>query len=101
MKTWIVVVCMLGAFLAPQGRKARGGDLPVLPQASLLVGTPPFFLMVTNAHESLRLQPEDQPETRDSASIYPSISHDGKVIAYARLKVGQPQRIVAISTYST
>lgn len=101
MKTWAAAVCMLGALLTPQGRKAPGDDVPILPRASLLVGTPPFFLMVTNAHESLRLQPEySQPETRDGTSIYPSISRDGKVIAYARLKAAQPQRIVAISTYS-
>ncbi len=67
----------------------------------MLIGTPPFFLMVTNAHENLRLQSEDgQPETRDGTPIYPSISRDGSVIAYARIKAGQPQRIVAISTYS-
>jgi len=57
--------------------------------------------MVTTVDKSVRLQPEyNQPETRSGRSIYPSISRDGKVVAYARVKVGQPQRIVAISTYS-
>jgi Tol biopolymer transport system component len=101
MKSWALLICVIGTLLSPQDRKASGDKLPILPGASLLVGTPPFFLIVTNTHENIRLQAEDPGVTRDSASIYPSISRNGKVIAYARLKASLPQRIVAISTYST
>src|SRR5947209_18370116 len=100
MKIWTIVVCML-ASLAAHDRRPPVNDMPVLPGASLLVGSPPFFLMVTNAHESLKLEPEyRQPDTRDSTAIHPSISRDGNVIAYARLKAAEPQRIVVISPYS-
>lgn len=84
-----------------KARKTSADDLPMLPRASLLIGMPPSFLMVTNERESLRLQPEyDQPESRSGKAIYPSVSNDGKVVAYARLKAGKPERVVAISTYS-
>src|SRR6266481_6492483 len=101
MKTYITLFFVLVVFPTAQSREVNGDNLPILPRASLLVGTPPFFLMVTNIRESIRLQPEyRQPDTNDSTSIYPSISRDGKVVAYARLKAAQPQRIVTISTYS-
>ena len=74
---------------------------PRLPNSSLLVGWSPFFLVVTNRREDVRLQPEyEQPDTRDSSSLFPSISRDGKTIAYARLKAARPRRMLAISTYS-
>ena len=70
------MVCML-ASLAAHDRRPPVNDMPMLPGASLLVGSPPFFLMVTNAHESLKLEPEyRQPDTRDSTAIHPSISRD-------------------------
>jgi Tol biopolymer transport system component len=104
MKIWVAVV--LAYLLSPaspqkiEPRDAYGNDLPIMAGASLLVGNPPFFLMVTNAHENLMLQREsNQPETRDGTSVYPSISRDGKTIAYARVKAGSPERILAISTY--
>src|SRR5260221_5435573 len=102
MKLYMVEMLALCMLLWPAiDAEPAGADVPVLPGASLLYGTPPFFLMVNNTHESVRLQPEDgQPETGDSTAIYPSISRDGKVIAYARLKASEPHRIVAISTYS-
>jgi Tol biopolymer transport system component len=77
------------------------GNLPRLSNASLLLGWPPSFLYVTNPHEDVRLQPEkEQPDTRDSSSLFPSITSDGTTIAYARLKAAVPERIVTISTYS-
>jgi Tol biopolymer transport system component len=95
----ICVMFLLGAM--PHMSKKIPGTLPRLSNASLLVGLSPYFLYVTNSLEDVRLQPEDeQPETRDSSSLFPSISSDGKTIAYARLKAGTPERIVAISTYS-
>jgi Tol biopolymer transport system component len=99
ISSMICVMCLLAA--TPNVSKRMPGDLPRLPNASLLLGWSPSFLYVTNPHEDVRLQPEgEQPETRDSSSLFPSISSDGKTIAYPRLKAGTPERIVAISTYS-
>jgi Tol biopolymer transport system component len=106
MRTSVVaiIVFVLAGFVSQKGATGKHSDegvLPRLPGASLLVGTPPFFLMVTASPESIRLQPEyEQPETRDGSAIFPSFSQDGKVIAYARVRIGGPQRVVAISTYS-
>jgi Tol biopolymer transport system component len=103
---WAAVLFLVASLLpgqdaVPRSQRNPGEALPMLRGASLLVGSPPFSLMVTNDQESLRFQPEqDQPETGDSTPIYASISRDGKVIAYARLKPSQGQRIVTISTYS-
>ena len=95
ISSMICVMCLLAA--TPNVSKRMPGDLPRLPNASLLLGWSPSFLYVTNPHEDVRLQPEgEQPETRDSSSLFPSISSDGKTIAYPRLKAGTPERIVAI-----
>jgi Tol biopolymer transport system component len=57
--------------------------------------------VITNPREDVRLQPEyKQSDTQDSSSIFPSISRDGKTIAYARLKDVSSGRKLAISTYS-
>jgi Tol biopolymer transport system component len=94
-----VLVLPLGGL--PNQRSGFGDGLPSLPNSSLLVGWSPFFLMVTSLREHIRLQPEsEQPEIRDATSLFPSISQDGKTIAYARVKANQPGRILAISTYS-
>lgn len=76
--------------------------LPRLPRASLLAGVCPFFLYVSHEHESLGLLPETGEWTNhgDQSPIYPSISRDGKIAAYAALRRGGPGRRVAISTYS-
>ena len=123
MRTWVVVVtyCVLGA-LVPIGAMAQikvvtknqQGYLDGLPRiagASLLFGTPPFYLYVTNAHEDILLQhddiwiqwilhKQDQPKPKYDERVYPSISRDGNTIAFARVKSSEHGRIVAISTYS-
>ena len=81
--------------------KGLDNDLPRLPRSSLLIGWPPFLLELVDADLVVKLQPEDgQTRTQDATSVYPSIAQDGKTVAYARLKAGQPGRILAISVYS-
>jgi Tol biopolymer transport system component len=114
MKRWVLAVALCGwGALASQNiasqdsqvavlKDPTGSNLPLVRGAALLMGDPPFFLMVTRTPESLRLQPEsNQPETRDGTSVYPSISRDGKTIAYGRVTAGSPRRILAIATYVT
>lgn len=101
LKTWAAVILTLSALTALMGNGVPHDDLPSFQGAALLVGTPPFFLVLTSPRGDMRLQPEqNQPETRQGAPIYPSISRDGKIIAYARLKRGMPERVVAVSTFS-
>jgi Tol biopolymer transport system component len=96
-----VLAAMLPLGATPRQQQPIVKGLPTLPNASLLVGWPPFFLVVTNPHEDARLQPESkQPDTQDSSSLFPSISRDGKTVAYARLKGVSTGRLLAISTYS-
>jgi Tol biopolymer transport system component len=67
----------------------------------LLIGSPPFFLMVNTPSRGLAIQPEHkQPETRDGTAIFPSVSRDGKLVAYARVRAAEPRRVLAVSTYS-
>lgn len=101
----MVMSCALGVLVSqgkvPGGRRGFTTGLPTLPNSSLLIGLPPFFLVLTNSHEVVRLQPEyGQPPTQDATSLYPSISRDGKMIAYARVKANQSGRVLAIATYS-
>jgi len=103
--TIIATLCVLGALLplgaASKEQKGFADGLPTPPNSSLLIGLSPFILEVANPREVVRLQPEyEQPETRDATALYPSISRDGKTIAYARVKDNRPGRILAISTYS-
>ncbi len=107
MRTWVAVVtfCVLGALApreaVPKEQKGQRDGLPHMAGASLLIGVPPYFLVVNNPHENIRLQPEySQPYPRNGGAIYPSISRDGKTIAYARVKSIEHGRVVAISTYS-
>ncbi len=66
-----------------------------------MVGTPPFYLRVTDAREDILLQTEkNQPGFSDGTQIFPSFSKDGKVIGFARVTAGSPYRRVAITTYS-
>jgi Tol biopolymer transport system component len=75
--------------------------MPGLPRATLLVGVPPFFLFLAHEHEKLKLVPEPaQPsQSGTQTEIYPSLSRDGKVAAYAAMRRGPGDR-VAITTYS-
>jgi WD40 repeat protein len=85
---------------AASERRLLDNSLPHLPNAVLLVGNDPFFLAITIAGEMWALQPEpSQPKTALYSAVYPSISRDGKLVAYGRLTNGNPRRI-AISTYS-
>jgi dipeptidyl aminopeptidase/acylaminoacyl peptidase len=75
--------------------------MPGLPRATLLVGVPPFFLYLAHEHENLRLLPEhcEPSNSGTQPEIYPSLSRDGKVAAYAAMRWG-PGDKVAITTYS-
>jgi hypothetical protein len=44
---------------ASKDQKVGGGHFPRLPEASLLVGNPLFYLMVTNDREDILLQTEN------------------------------------------
>ena len=99
----IILSVVLSLLLASSGPAAKDKEdfLPRMPGAALLIGSrTPEFLALTTPYQSLRLLPEPgQPETRDWAPIYATISKDGQTIAGARLKIGGPRR-VAIATYS-
>jgi Tol biopolymer transport system component len=86
---------------APDNLREPVKGIPRLVDASLLVGTSPFYLLVTNPREDILLQTEkSQPEFNDGTPIFPSFSKDGKVIAFGRITAGFPNRTVAITTYS-
>jgi len=95
-------VCREHDAASAQDWKPSTKGLPRLPRTSLLAGVCPFFLYVSHEHESLRLLPEpgEPGQSGDQSPIYPSISRDGKMVAYAGLRRGGPGRRVAISTYS-
>jgi Tol biopolymer transport system component len=105
MKISALAVLLL---LVPTSQMCRAGNhshadsaLPKIPEGSLLVGTPPYYLLVTRSHTLVKLQPEDaQQNIISTRYIYPTISRDGKVIAYARAQTSRPA-LVTISTYST
>ncbi|MGA3162362.1 MAG: hypothetical protein ABSC77_14235 [Terracidiphilus sp.] len=104
-RTTLITLCVLLALswqkAASKDQKGGGGHFPRLPEASLLVGDPPFYLMVTNDHEDTLLQTQNsQPGFSDGTQIFPSFSKTGKVIAFARVTAGSPHRTVAITTYS-
>jgi Tol biopolymer transport system component len=97
--TWSVVLLSQQSIISMS--KRFGDGLPRLPHSCLLIGLPPFFLELTGAQEVVRLQPEqEQPETRDATAVYPTLSRDGMVIAYARVVLSQYPRVVTVSTYS-
>lgn len=76
-------------------------SMPGLQRATLLVGVPPFFLFLAHEHEKLKLLPEpgEPSQSGNQPAIYPSLSRDGKVAAYAAMRRGPGNR-VAITTYS-
>jgi hypothetical protein len=74
-------------------------NLPRLPGAILLLGSPPFSLAVTTKEETKKLQDDAQT----IGSISPSISADGSIVASAHrisgyALTGGPRLMV--STYS-
>ena len=107
-KIWIVLL-VLGAMSGkcqdrdtaspafPEWKPSRK-NLPGLQRASLLAGVCPFFLYVSHDHGSLKLLPEpgEWKNVGDQSPIYPSISRDGKVVAYAALRRSTTGRRVAI-----
>jgi Tol biopolymer transport system component len=107
MKAWLflIPICLLPGVAsqvpAPDNLREPVKGIPRMVDASLLVGTPPLYLLVTNPREDILLQTENsQPEFNDGTPIFPSFSKDGKVIAFARVTAGFPYRTVAITTYS-
>src|SRR5258708_7942037 len=79
--------------------------LPKVPGAMLLVGYDPFSLVLTTETATIDLEPNPFHLARYGNPIYASMSRDGRLVAYARLKAltkdnSEARRIVAISTYS-
>lgn len=104
---WLVFGALHGACdgqraeFPASGKWERRKHMPGLPRATLLVGVPPFFLSLAHEHEKLKLLPEpgEPSQSGTQLAIYPSLSRDGKVAAYAAMRWGPGDR-VAITTYS-
>jgi Tol biopolymer transport system component len=77
-------------------------DFAQMPGAEFVIGSrSPSYLILSMPDRILRLLPEpNEQETRTWTPIYPSITRDGRTIAFARVKPGVAPRRVAIATYS-
>jgi Tol biopolymer transport system component len=96
-----IIAALLSLGVSNKQEKLGLKRLPRTPDSSLLIGWSPSLLAVTTAQETVRVQPEyEQVKSQDSSSFYPSISLDGKTLGYARMKAGNPERIVSIATFS-
>ena len=105
---WLVFGALHGACSGQKTEFPASGEwkrgrkhMPGLPRATLLVGVPPFFLSLAHEDEKLKLLPEpgEPSQSGNQPTIYPSLSRDGKVAAYAAMRSGPGNR-VAITTYS-
>ncbi len=74
--------------------QAKRDDLPRLPGAELLMGYPPYSLIVTTPTKTWKLQ-----EDKDDSAVNPSMSRDGMVIASGQVKGSNPRR-AAVATYA-
>lgn len=101
MRIWsafIPVVTALILLCSNRSMEGRGESIPRLPGAVLLLGYPPADLTVSTPEQTSKLQEEGS-----DGYVIPSISADGRVVASARLIVGDPPSSrprMVIATYS-
>src|SRR5579863_9055438 len=96
-KLTVMVLLLLGCSIHWLSFKveANKNDYTHLPGAFLLMGYPPYNLILTTSNNTLTIQ-----ESKTRASIYPSMSQNGMIIASAQTKGSEPYPKLVVATYS-
>lgn len=87
-RAWIAlsaVAFLLGSVLPLQARKR---ELPRLPNSTLLIGWPPFYLAITSNAQTWNVQDDPQSDWL----LTPSLSANATLVASAHPAVGEPPR---------
>jgi hypothetical protein len=98
LRRWSAIICAALCLGPAASLHAKKRELPRLPDSTLLIGWPPFYLALTAGDQTLQVQRDPHSDWY----VTPSLSADGSIVASVHPSPGEPtqSRNLVVSLWS-